>query len=86
MGIYFNPGNEGFRKAAKSEIYIDKTGLINVTNFLMKKKTAFQSAMPAVSENRRRQKCLKHITAADVIQMDCFRSLKYQKLKTLKLI
>ncbi len=35
MGIYFNPGNEGFRKAAKSEIYIDKTGLINVTNKLL---------------------------------------------------
>ena len=35
MGIYFNPGNEGFRKAAESEIYIDKTGLINVTNKLL---------------------------------------------------
>ena len=35
MGIYFNPGNEAFRKDAKSEIYIDKTGLINVTNKLL---------------------------------------------------
>ena len=35
MGIYFNPGNEGFRKAAESEIYIDKTGIINVTNKLL---------------------------------------------------
>lgn len=28
MGIYLNPGNEGFRRAVRSEIYIDKTGLI----------------------------------------------------------
>ncbi len=34
MGIYFNPGNEGFRKAAGSKIYIDKSGLLNITNEL----------------------------------------------------
>ena len=28
MGIYLNPGNEGFRTAIRSEIYVDKTGLI----------------------------------------------------------
>ena len=32
MGIYLNPGNEGFRKSLRSEIYIDKTGLIAYTN------------------------------------------------------
>ncbi|MDE7424470.1 MAG: ATP-binding protein [Lachnospiraceae bacterium] len=32
MGIYLNPGNEGFRKAIRSEIYVDKTGLIAYTN------------------------------------------------------
>ena len=32
MGIYFNPGNEGFRVAAGSRIYVDKTGLIGCTN------------------------------------------------------
>ncbi len=35
MGIYFNPENEGFRKAAESEIYIDKSGLLNITNKLL---------------------------------------------------
>ena len=32
MGTYFNPSNAGFRKSAKDEIYIDKSGLINLLN------------------------------------------------------
>lgn len=32
MGTYFNPGNRAFRKSAEDEIYIDKTGLLNITN------------------------------------------------------
>lgn len=32
MGNYLNPGNEGFYKIVNSEIYIDKTGLLNYTN------------------------------------------------------
>ena len=32
MGIYLNPGNRGFQFALNSEIYIDKTGMISVTN------------------------------------------------------
>jgi len=32
MGIYFNPGNDGFRKSAEDELYVDKTGLLNITN------------------------------------------------------
>ncbi len=32
MGNYFNPGNEKFYEAVNSEIYIDKTGLIQYTN------------------------------------------------------
>lgn len=28
MGIYLNPGNDGFMEAIRSEIYVDKTGLI----------------------------------------------------------
>ena len=32
MGIYLNPGNDGFRRAVRSEIYVDKTGLIALTN------------------------------------------------------
>ena len=32
MGIYLNPGNINFRKATRSEIYVDKTELIAQTN------------------------------------------------------
>lgn len=32
MGFYLNPGNEGFRRAVRSRIYVDKTGLIEYTN------------------------------------------------------
>lgn len=35
MGNYLNPGNEGFRKMINSEIYIDKTGMLNYTNHVL---------------------------------------------------
>ncbi len=35
MGIYLNPKNAGFREAVRSEIYVDKTGLIEYTNKYM---------------------------------------------------
>ena len=35
MGVYLNPGNEGFWESVRSRIYVDKTGLIALTNELM---------------------------------------------------
>ena len=35
MGIYLNPGNEGFKSAVRSKIYIDKTGLLEYTNSVL---------------------------------------------------
>ncbi|MGN0485034.1 MAG: AAA family ATPase [Lachnospiraceae bacterium] len=35
MGVYLNPGNGNFRSACRSEIYIDKTGLIEHTNRML---------------------------------------------------
>ena len=32
MGIYLNPGNKGFLESICSEIYVDKTGMIEYTN------------------------------------------------------
>ncbi|MCM1040757.1 MAG: AAA family ATPase, partial [Ruminococcus sp.] len=32
MGIYLNPGNKGFWESVRSEIYVDKTGLIAEVN------------------------------------------------------
>lgn len=41
MGIYLNPDNEGFWEAVRSEIYVDKTGLIACTNKLMNTKQKY---------------------------------------------
>ena len=35
MGFYFNPGNESFKQAVLSQIYIDKTGLIHYMNGIL---------------------------------------------------
>ena len=32
MGIFVNPGNDRFRQALNSKIYVDKSGLISITN------------------------------------------------------
>lgn len=35
MGIYLNPGNEGFKRAVRSKIYVDKTGMLEYTNSVL---------------------------------------------------
>ena len=40
MGRFVNPGNEAFQVALNSEIYVDKTGLIEYTNRVMDTKQA----------------------------------------------
>ena len=37
MGFYLNPGNERFQESINSEIYVDKTGLIDYANKRIKK-------------------------------------------------
>ena len=32
MGIYVNPNNVDFQRAINSQIYVDKSGLIELTN------------------------------------------------------
>ena len=32
MGIYFNPSNDSFTKDKNSELYLDKTGLLEYLN------------------------------------------------------
>ena len=49
MGIYFNPGNGSFRQAVRSEIYVDKTGLLEVLN----KRIFSESKCVALSHARR---------------------------------
>ena len=35
MGIYVNPNNDGFKQALNSKIYVDKSGMIEITNSLL---------------------------------------------------
>ena len=35
MGIYLNPGNDNFKRALRSQIYVDKTGLLSYTNSVL---------------------------------------------------
>ena len=41
MGIYWNPGNQGFWQSINSKIYVDKTGLIEYTNRVLNTKQRF---------------------------------------------
>jgi len=40
-GTYLNPSNEGFAESLRSEIYVDKSGLISYTNHILKTKQKF---------------------------------------------
>lgn len=41
MGVYLNPRNDGFEESIRSEIYVDKTGLIACTNKVISTKDKF---------------------------------------------
>ena len=41
MGSYLNPGNKGFQESLNSEIYVDKTGLIEKTNEVLDTRQKF---------------------------------------------
>lgn len=41
MGSYLNPGNKGFRESLNSEIYVDKTELIDKTNAVLNTRQKF---------------------------------------------
>ena len=41
MGSYLNPGNKGFRESLNSEIYVDKTELIEKTNAVLDTRQKF---------------------------------------------
>ena len=62
MGIYLNPGSASFQMALDSEIYVDKTGLIEKTNAVLDTRQKFL----CVSRPRRFGKSM----AADMLVSD----------------
>ena len=49
MGVYFNPSNESFKQARNSQIFVDKTGLIEYLN----KRISTEEKCIALSHARR---------------------------------
>lgn len=47
MGVYLNPGNDGFKMALNSKIYVDKSGLISYTNSVLKTEQRFCLCEPS---------------------------------------
>lgn len=41
MGIYLNPGNAGFKRTLRSQIYVDKTGLLEYTNSVLESEDGY---------------------------------------------
>ena len=85
MGSYLNPGNKGFQESLNSEIYIDKTGLIEKTNTVLNTRQKFL----CVSRPRRFGKSM----AADMLaayyergedSASLFDSLKISKVPSYK--
>lgn len=87
MGIYVNPGNEEFKRAANSKIYVDKTMLLAFTNQNLKSEHQnICVAVPAVREIHGRQICWWHIMEKGMIPMNCLNPLNLQKILILKSI
>ena len=83
MGIYLNPGNDGFWESVRSEIYVDKTGLIAYTNKCLNTEQKFV----CVSRPRRfgKSMALKMLAAyysRGCSSKDLFRGLKIGQEKT----
>ena len=69
MGIYLNPGDELFWQAAHSEIYVDKTGLLNYTNTVLRTSLKYLCvSRPGASANPWRPTWLLPTTTAPWMQ------------------
>ena len=81
MGQYFNPGNESFKRALNSQIYVDKSGIIGFTNRILNTEQSFV----AVSRARRFGKSMATDLLAAYYSKGCdskelFKGLKAETL------
>ena len=79
--MFVNPDNGAFQKTLNSQIYVDKTGLIEYTNSVISTDNAFICN----SRPRRFGKSItaNMLTARVVIQKKCFLCLKLGKVQIL---
>ena len=77
MGRFVNPDNSAFQVALNSDIYVDKSGLLEYLNGAMNTDRALIcNSRPRGLENQSPLICLPHITAKAVIQRKCLKSWK----------
>ena len=78
MGIYFNPSNDSFTKDKNSELYLDKTGLLEYLNRVIctnancisvsharrfgKSHAAFDLALQNFIFDKRQKYCIMYLT------------------------
>ena len=67
MGIYLNPDNRSFWQSVRSEIYVDKTGLISCTN----RRINTEQCFICVSRPRRFGKSMALKMLADYYSSGC---------------
>lgn len=74
MGSYLNPGSKGFQESLNSEIYMDKTGLIEKTNAVLNTRQKFLCvSRQGVLESQRQQICWLRIMTGERIPPACLR-------------
>ena len=77
MGIYFNPMNDRFAKALRSEIYVDKTGLISYLNSVIQT----QQEYVCISRPRRFGKSMAASMLAAYYSRGCSSGEMFRDLK-----
>ena len=77
MGIYLNPGNENFKSALRSEIYVDKSLLLKYTNSVVDT----EQRCLCVSRPRRFGKSITADMLAAYYGKDCDSSGMFAELK-----
>mgnify|MGYP000464773760 CR=1 FL=1 len=83
MGIYLNPGTIEFQESINSEIYVDKTMLIERTNAALRTKQSIcVSAGREDLESRWRWTCLRRITERIMIRRRLFDGLEISHCET----
>ena len=77
MGVYLNPGNDAFRRARRSRIYIDKSELIAYTNSVLDTEKQYL----CVSRPRRFGKSMAANMLCAYYSRDCASGELFQSLK-----
>ena len=80
LGIYLNPGNAGFKRTLRSQIYVDKTGLLEYTNSVLESEQGYI----CVSRPRRFGKSIAAEMLVSYYDRDCDSRELFQNLKIAK--